>query len=883
MRKTILFFMLFLYSINYSQINPTLGIGLETLTMNKGTIDVEVLTKIIIEKQKELKKEALKRFMFKMFPDNNYTTRFYVQNCLNILLNEKNPQVIEKEVLELTTNYAIALGVTKALEKLDSKIFENNVKINYSTDYISNIKMLSFDEKFKSLKALENDKINIEDTLRKVIEERKTEEAKNTLSELDKKEKEIRKIKRYLLKKNVDSVKIINFDSTKFRFGQKLDLVSLALSENERLIKKGFFKNKIDYREEQVPFVSEEKDRQIKESINNAINPYIENYDIIKTFLSEAKISNVGNIGEELTNIYLSQLNYDEINAFLKDKSLVNADVQSELLKLNNLLSIKNDILKLKEFKITTISNDPIRDLDATDVFLKNNSEKNNNIVNIYNNIKLKSDALKKDLPKLESLYSSIDKYEIKPLPSKRIESITKDPTSYKKSLEIVRNEKKVKDTIFSTTELNAQNKETSLKRIVNKIDSISVIYKINDELKNTQIENKKNLEEFNKNFNKNIEELDFQIREANKNIAKTSTFFKAYIDFLIAQIESSENIYINENNTEVKESLVKIIPSLFEKLNYLRTDKDYTLSDISFLENDILKEIVLVKTLDNENSQYYKDIIVSIKNLTPLLKIKLLTNKQLNIKYSENLLSLFEFIGNLGRLDKADTYSSIIDLMRENSGKISEELPEGAFKDSYQIFVNGIKKYTLINPNAEKEYVEIDVVSFLNDLQQYYDRNNTSRFSLYLTLGLNQNFFFNKFTFPSKNGEATEEIRNIGFASEKIGVRFKILDFKKYLGYENVIKSDVYLNKKSPFINDWYVAIYGSGLLYSLANTTTNQNFNFAHAGIATGLRFYNSLDFNVVLGFPFVKNRSFPYGAFYGIGLDIPLGEYLEKLGNK
>jgi len=879
MKKISIFLMLILFSIGYSQVGPTLGIGLETLTMNKGTIDVEVLTKIIMEKQKELKKEALKRFMFKMFPDTNYTTRFYVQNSLNILLNEKNPQVIEKEILELTTNYAIALGVTKALEKLDSKIFENNIKINYSTDYIADINTLSFDEKFKSLKDLEKDKINIENTLRKKIKERNVEEAKKTLSELDQKEKEIRKIKRYLLKKNVDSIKTINLDSTKFRFGQKLDLVSLALSENEKLIKKGFFKNKIDYREEQPPFISEEKDRKIKDNINNAINPYIENYNIIKTFLSEAKISNVGNISEELTNIYLSQLNYDKINVFLKDKPLLNTDIQNELIKLNNLLSIKNDIIKLKELKITTISNDPIRDLDFTDVLLTNNSENNNNIVNLYNNIKLKSDALKKDLPKLESLYYSIDKYKIKPLPSSRIESIAKSPTTYERNLEIVRGKKKLKDSIVNINGFSLQNKEDSLKIIEKKIEDISVTYKINEELTNTQKENSQSLENFNKNFNKNIEELDFNIKETNKNIAKTRTFFKAYIDDLIAQIESSNNICINENNEYVKNSLVKIIPSLFEKLNSLRTDKDYTLSDISFLENDILKEIVLVKTLDNDNSEYYNDLITSIKILTPLLKIKLLTNKELSIKYSENLLSLFEFIGNLGRLDKADTYSSIIDLIRENNGKITEELPNGAFKESYKIFVNGIKKYTLINPNAEKEYVEIDVVSFLSDLQQYYDRNNPSKFSLYLTLGLNQNFFINKFQFPDSN----EKISTIGFASEKIGVKYKLMDFKKFRGYENVIKSDVYLNKRSPFINEWYLTLYGSGLLYSLANTSTNQNFNFAHAGLATGLRFYNALDFNVLIGFPFVKNQRFGSNAFFGLGLDIPLGEYLEKLGSK
>ena len=110
-----------------------------------------------------------------------------------------------------------------------------------------------------------------------------------------------------------------------------------------------------------------------------------------------------------------------------------------------------------------------------------------------------------------------------------------------------------------------------------------------------------------------------------------------------------------------------------------------------------------------------------------------------------------------------------------------------------------------------------------------------------------------------------------------------KFHDLKKFSGYENVIKDDIYLNKRAPFVNELYGIIYGSGLLYSLANTSTNENFDFPHVGLGVGLRFYNSLDLNLTLGFPFVKGSNFGDNAFWGIGLDIPLGEYLERLGNK
>lgn len=144
--------------------NPTLSAGLETLTMSKGTIDVEVLTQLIMEKQAELKQEALRRFILKLFPETNYTTKFYVQNCLNLLLNEKNPQVIEKGIYELTTNYALALGVaqffsltynnnllnetyksyTKQIGLEAAKMLENYQlqKNSYAANYTENLKKI---------------------------------------------------------------------------------------------------------------------------------------------------------------------------------------------------------------------------------------------------------------------------------------------------------------------------------------------------------------------------------------------------------------------------------------------------------------------------------------------------------------------------------------------------------------------------------------------------------------------------------------------------------------------------------------------------------------------------------------------------------------------
>jgi hypothetical protein len=71
--------------------------------------------------------------------------------------------------------------------------------------------------------------------------------------------------------------------------------------------------------------------------------------------------------------------------------------------------------------------------------------------------------------------------------------------------------------------------------------------------------------------------------------------------------------------------------------------------------------------------------------------------------------------------------------------------------------------------------------------------------------------------------------------------------------------------------------------LLYSIANTSTTGSFDYPYVGISPGIRFYNALDLNISFGLPFIKNQPVLKNSFLGIGLDIPLGEYLEKVGNK
>lgn len=317
----LLLFLTLLSFSNQAQVDPTLAVGLEQLTMNKGTIDVEALTQIIMEKQKELKEEALKRYLFRLFPDNSYATKHYLQSAIHILLNEKNPHVIEKEILELTTNYAVALGVANAYKR--EILTDGNTVFNSS-----------------------NNEINI-------------------------------------LLKNVND-KILNEPITKsiypngLDFNLLVDVVALSLSESAEIKKKGFYKTKINYTDGDLYKSLVNKDDKLKELLNklknavtNEVDSYVVNFDIIKEYFVKFKDINEVNIIDKLEKEYLSQINniasegaismasiIKEMeldattniafkNYFKANSDLVKAKLHNDLIK-NTVVEIDNAITTLK-------------------------------------------------------------------------------------------------------------------------------------------------------------------------------------------------------------------------------------------------------------------------------------------------------------------------------------------------------------------------------------------------------------------------------------------------------------------------------------------------------------------------------------------------------
>jgi hypothetical protein len=856
----VLIFILF-HTFCFSQIAPTLGVGLETLTMNKGTIDVKVLTEIITAKQKELKQEALRRFMYKLFPEANYTTKFYIQNCLNILLNEKNPKVIEKEVLKLTTNYALALGVTYALinskEPSIQSLFEEintsyKANMRFSTHYL---KGEIVNDKKEKIDALTTEILTIKEGI--------NENNKNDkIDEIEKKTKRLTRIK---IRSDYED----NNQIAEVPFGIILDVVSLSLSSIEELQTKGFYINKIDYRTDSFYLnLNSLKETEFKKSLNSlndsifkTVEPYIIHYDVIKEFLKHKKTDS-GDIKSMLknalfseTNAFISENKSDEwFKTFYTSKSPTEKEIKINKAVDNILIYTKRIAVKTEIDNVfSRINSEIINDnktLDFSDL---------NNAIKIYND-----NHVIKLVPIKSIVLNRIDTMNIK-----------EGNEALEKVISLINHEIKNRtskanlDAIFNSTKLDSESTKSLKSAVKNQIELL------------TSLESKLNT--MNESVGGTLEKLKTDLAGNYKELSASDKFSSAIIENktngILTEILNIDALSLQSSDSITARKASTFFSELYIKVKAI-SNNEATLENLNELESYVINQTIELKIFDEKNKLTYNKFLNKIQHFVLLQKFNIVNKANDLKKYSKELANVFDFISNLDKLDKATTYQSLVDMLKNGSTSVEENLPNDKFKDEYILFINAIKKYTIINPTAEKEYISIDVVSFLNDLQQFYNRDNGSIFSLYLTLGLNENFFFDNFTFP----DSTEEpIKNIGFASEKIGLKIKIASFKKSRGYENAIIDDVYLNKKAPFLNEFYGILYGSGLLYSLANTSTNENFDFPHVGLGIGVRFYNALDLNLILGFPFVKDSNFGENMFWGIGLDIPLGEYLEKLGNK
>ena len=825
---------LFSYS-SYAQ-NPSLSVGLETLTMNKGEINVEVLTEIIIEKQKELKQEALKRFMLKLFPDAGYASKFYVQHSLNILLNEKNPQVIKKELLELTTNYALVLGIAKVVSEKNIAAKANSF---YKTNKLKIIGLGFRDSKFnitnaeveKKLKALAYAEKKLEDHLKSNSQINDTalrfENDRIAAQE---------RLRKEMLKQGVKGLPVENLDNVPFTL--LADVVAAALSSMPQLKSRGFFKTSINYKNDDFYRTLGRADTetvnakfkvaldQLQLDIVDYITPYITSYEVIKEFFSEKiELSNTSSINEALSNRYMARImemvggssGITEIIPAVELRGL-SSNLVAIYGRLDNFLTLQKQTVSYK-----------------------------------------RSLLLLKDLTKEYSRYNNAKQHLADSSKNVFDSQLLSIKSLIEKTADDLRSNRLAMGNRLSELKFNLS--AFTLPSDLTKIDTATI--------DNAAIQTDALYDSLSKN-----------VRETGEGMIKDGSLLKIFLSNLLAKISDGRDLTVTlsagQTAAQVNE-YAQALSDIYLRLSKYAGQEEISLKDIKYIDEEVVPAFVKYGVVFSQNNANFKDAVKKFRLLAEMLKMKAIINVAKLQNYDNQLSDLLGFIANLDNLDHAEAYQFMLNILEDANGKLEQSLENSKYRDVYHVFSNSIQKYTLVN--IQEQYVTVDVVSFLSSLQQYFDRNDESRFGLYMSLGLSQNYFLKDVTLPGQ----TDRLYNIGFASEKIGVRFRIKRFNRFKGYENSVKDDVLLNKRAPFINDVYYLAYGSGLLYSIANTSTNKSFSYAHFGTGFGLRFYNALDVNATIGLPFIKGKNPFKSAFVGIGFDIPLGEYLEKLGNK
>ncbi|WP_026777771.1 hypothetical protein [Polaribacter sp. Hel_I_88] len=815
--------------------DPSLSVGLESLTFGKGTIDVDALRKVLVRKQNELKREGLKRFVFKKLPNYHYTTKLFLQNSITTLIDEKNQNIIEKELLELSTNYSLIIGFANIYEQ----IYYKEKKDATITKYYDSIK-----------------------------------------PEISKKLK-----KQFLI-----------------------DIIGTSLSNNKLLKSRGFFDfdSKIDFKaskfyEDNFESIKNAKVKKsdsivlidLKQSIDNVVTSYLNSYKYVKNILKNKDYTKLKNIKDLYLNESKTVLNnqdnlFEQLAKHNKDSKFINAvEVSVKISQVLSQIKLYNE----KFNEVNNVLNESISPIEKFENYtgnhqdyLRTNLESTKKIVENYHDylpdLKIKIDTI-------YYLIKEINKKTTDTIQNKNILSSLKAQVGVFKNLY-------EEDFTFNADLKKYYTSITSQLQEIRKQDSITydtVVWY------NENVTNKIN--EFKlKSFTRKLNKIDISALNTFKNVfnvyqeelkelaIKDLSFLKQIMGNVSKEI-ISENF--NKNDSLFLKNNVDFFADLYIKTKKLSEKDELKIDDVLYFEEDVLPQLIKAKLFvtDSANDAIIDKIIKATDGIIPLMKYYL-TPKELNhLELNQDIISFFEFISNIDRLDKANTFSFILQLLDQSHNFIVSTMDSKddnlqKFRRIYEKLLNGIEKYTIVN--SEEEIIEIDILSFLNTFVEQYNRENDyGRHSIYFTIGIGQNVLLKKYKYESDG--VTNYISSIGFASEKLGYKLKIKSFKNSDYTKNmatsIINKDDLKNQPNPFINQWYATVYGSGLLYKLANLTTDQNFDFSHIGFATGLRFYNSLDLNFSIGFPFIENQKFGNNAFLGISMDIPIGEYISAIG--
>lgn len=358
----------------------------------------------------------------------------------------------------------------------------------------------------------------------------------------------------------------------------------------------------------------------------------------------------------------------------------------------------------------------------------------------------------------------------------------------------------------------------------------------------------------------------------------------------------------INPLEKVIKKDLTKDqLTELFSILNYLNRISSLApsslteaeLSDIVFtFSNDFGPKL---ESLGISGSEIY-DALKALRLTSNQMTDKVLANDKLNATFKdllkpENLEFFTNLLSRLYEFDKGSTYIEYFNLISEISNFLeqSSDFNNPDVKEKLSYFNTFVKDYVVVSEDSSgREFIDFNVESFLGQLSDM-PKNKPSRFNFLFDVGISTGFFVNR-PFQLEDGQSIE---NLSFVAEKIGVKWKIY----YPGFwkprspgetyrmrsANWVKTGV---PKEPIVNNVFVSLYGSGLLYNIFDVSTENEFDSPFLGTALGIGFFNNLDVSVSAAVPVISNQPFKNSLEYpmlSINFDFRFNEYIQRLGEK
>ncbi|MFV0247831.1 MAG: hypothetical protein ACK5H1_02565 [Tenacibaculum sp.] len=907
---------LFVFSAAFSQSNyqaPTLSIGAGSVTAKKGNLDVELLSKIISEKQREIVREGIKRIVLDHVVKNEKLdnfTQFYIERISNILFEEKNHRIITKRILEESINYLFVVGTAKfsmeqniirskkkfknltksereALFRLIISICRSIPTINelgilstfnyyeldkYILDAIGNkehrtLLSLFLDKQYKKVFEKYSEQANIQKIRNEIKNFNNLFLEAKTLFNID--QKTFWDINRYYYNKELNRIKIlISKNNTLFQklyFVVKDDKNRLQMKikqvlEKSELLKKiiettkintsfsGSFKNLIETFDQHL-YSKDIKDLIFTNSNYLETNKYFE--QLIKSFkgINEIVIDlkQLASVQKALQEIKKAETialpNFSETEKIL-NTHMLSINVLAKYSKTNKQLSLYEQMYERAKSNLSFLSNETIKfaqQIKKTDAFFKDNINLKNGIIYYQSNSGL-YDSIQKKYKILESIRAIQN--DIAGSKSSKSDSYLNALSNFTAYPVIKKEIEKIKDAKNDTT-LNIDTYNQKLVYLLPKL--ITAYNKIKLTVQNIDIANVKvtNLESYVTELENMQNSFIIEKIQQGKDISSISNIFsedlkKAIEKLPLNSLKSSSDVKIIEDLYNLFSN--KSLDAKIRDLSYL-TEIEQLLPKVQILSQRIPKDE------ESQNLTHQLNKLINSIDLANKVLVKHQTlsfEETLKIPNISSVLDFLKFIGNIKELNKAETFSFLLNTIDDYSFLLDTDkrkiIPD---------IINAIRNYSVID--LENNLIEMDAASILTHIAEKYKKEQKVQF--YVTVGLNQYFDISGNQYDA--------------ASEKIGIR---ISFNKNDKNYKSLYHDI---KRKPLISDYYTMLYASGVLYKIAKTTDSR-FNNVNIGIAFGLSFYNALDFNLSFALPLNGIKS----SFYGISLDVPLSEYLKKL---